>query len=1175
MFDQKCFFSSQGVCSNDVVALSDLRYEENNMKCFPGANTLTEILLLSDDRFYQDRLSLHSTFVCSEHKEKLLKKHCILSYRKCWLCILLQKATPNVSERNINPIQALTIFEQFNIPHYYRKAICGSCRKSLTAHNDIDKIVKHKKAFEWLADAAFNDNDTNDTQSHDSYEEYLLNSSPNSGIEATLNLNKKKRELLNEFLYLCGSKVEIRTTNAYHKLQKQSRANFLASARNLIQHIMKFLAQDDSNDVKQDLFFFENGNSNNVPRFRRMSFAIVESNTTVYDRQLVPVMNGIAEAYENAENSYTRRSILSIVAPKINFSIIQSFIPNITYYRFLAARLHATRAGSGALIERPPRIVCRFEPAQVQHFIDFILSNYVCTDIPFGDRTLTLSNGTKLHVPDTIRNFDSTRIIMQYYKYTTEYFPGFSVLQESTLFKILSECKASTRRAASGLNYFAANGSEAFDNIIELINGLSIDASERCRLANNIRKGKQYLKTDFKTNVARTSRVPEHCICFSLSDPTSMAFSIPCSDHKHDQVCSECFYLAQALQDSSRAIESSINDEEEVKRKIYKFTLAYDAIQAWKSHQLRSVNQDLGRECVLDVLGEDTIYLNLDFAMKWLPVKYREDQTNFFGKRGITWHITVVSRKKEQELNNITQINYDQEDEIYVQGHQQALVDEDNDEESEIDREYEKNSNNFEHTVFVHVIDQCSQDSKLVIAIIDDVLSRLKVYDNSIQQACIRCDNAGCYHSAYTVLSMPTVSEKCGIAIRRMDFADPQGGRGSSDRYAAIIKSHVRRYLNEKHDVTNAEQFVEACLSYGGVKTVNVVECQFKPVHQSAKFQFNNIKQFRNFCFERHGIRVYRAWDVGEGSLLPYIKLINGKVTIGSLDLIKSSPEIIFGSSANNNLSSSIDESLNGECTESIDQIANIFECPEEACISSFVKYGNLLRHLAVGNHRHIPEKVTLMDTAKKMFHSRLANADNKRIISLSPNDFVFDSNNCDQVPELTVGWALPVTRPPVRFTNKQRKFLDEKFNDGILYGRFWKPETVVSEMQNAKSSQGKFIFDINEWLTTSQVRGYFSRIRSIKTQKNAQLSSSTASNHAIYTESEQEEGQDLDEDASAEESLKDDVAVDEAIERITFMTQTNQVVERASKEKRPLSSVQNEQNIPKRSTSSQSRKYQ
>ncbi|CAF3622544.1 unnamed protein product [Rotaria sp. Silwood1] len=180
----------------------------------------------------------------------------------------------------------------------------------------------------------------------------------------------------------------------------------------------------------------------------------------------------------------------------------------------------------------------------------------------------------------------------------------------------LTECKASTRRAVSGLNYCATNDSEVFDNIIELINGLTLDTSERHRLVNNIRKSKQYLKSDFKANVTRTSRVLEHCICFSLSDPMSNSFSVPCSDHEHDQICSECLYLALTLQDINRAIDNSKDDEEEVKRKMYKFTLAYDAIQAWKSHHLRSVNQDSGRESVLDVLGEDAIYLNLDFVMK-------------------------------------------------------------------------------------------------------------------------------------------------------------------------------------------------------------------------------------------------------------------------------------------------------------------------------------------------------------------------------------------------------------------------------------------------------------------------------------------------------------------------------------------------------------------------------
>ena len=84
----------------------------------------------------------------------------------------------------------------------------------------------------------------------------------------------------------------------------------------------------------------------------------------------------------------------------------------------------------------------------------------------------------------------------------------------------------------------------------------------------------------------------------------------------------------------------------------------------------------------------------------------------------------------------------------------------------------------FEYRIFVHVIDQCPQDSKLVVAILTDVLIRLKTYGASIEQACLRCDNAGCYHSGSTLLSIPTISEKSGVSIRRMDFADPQGGKG-------------------------------------------------------------------------------------------------------------------------------------------------------------------------------------------------------------------------------------------------------------------------------------------------------------------------------------------------------------------------------------------------------------
>lgn len=348
----------------------------------------------------------------------------------------------------------------------------------------------------------------------------------------------------------------------------------------------------------------------------------LESNNDVYDRQFTPIMRGIAESYEAADSWSTRRSILSIVAPRINFSILQSFIPGITHYRFMAARRHAAELGAGAIIKRPPRTVCRFEKQQVEHFIDFIISNYVCTDVPFGERILVLSDGTKLSIPDTVRNCNSTRIINQYYRYSSDLFPDLPVLHESSLFKILDACKASTRKAVSGLNYFVANGSEGFSTLLELINSLNLDKNQENYFVNNLKRGKMYLKTDYKVNIARKSRVSDHCIQYALSDRSSNLFSISCSDHLHDQICCDCAHLSQTLHDIRQLIHEDKSEKQEIERKLHQFNLAYDAIQAWKCHQLRAVNQDLGRECVLDIIGEDVVYLNLDFAMKYVSLKH-------------------------------------------------------------------------------------------------------------------------------------------------------------------------------------------------------------------------------------------------------------------------------------------------------------------------------------------------------------------------------------------------------------------------------------------------------------------------------------------------------------------------------------------------------------------------
>ena len=45
-------------------------------------------------------------------------------------------------------------------------------------------------------------------------------------------------------------------------------------------------------------------------------------------------------------------------------------------------------------------------------------------------------------------------------------------------------------------------------------------------------------------------------------------------------------------------------------------------------------------------------------------------------------------------------------------------------------------------------------------------------------------------------------------------------------------------------------------------------------------------------------------------------------------------------------------------------------------------------------------------------------------MISLSLESITFDSSNFDEVPTLEMGWGLPTARAPVRYTIKQKQFL-------------------------------------------------------------------------------------------------------------------------------------------------------
>lgn len=186
------------------------------------------------------------------------------------------------------------------------------------------------------------------------------------------------------------------------------------------------------------------------------------------------ILSNFAQAYDNALHWTVRRQILSIMAKDVDFSTIRMFIPDLSLYRFKMARQHADLVGKGVIIDDTKAPTVRYDDYQLEHFIEFIVSPHICTDLPFGEKELHLSTGETLLIPLTIRNLAPQRIVKQYYNYCKEYYDNnFRPLGESTLFSILNGCAASIRRSLSGLDSISAEGSTAFDFLISIIDGLS------------------------------------------------------------------------------------------------------------------------------------------------------------------------------------------------------------------------------------------------------------------------------------------------------------------------------------------------------------------------------------------------------------------------------------------------------------------------------------------------------------------------------------------------------------------------------------------------------------------------------------------------------------------------------------------------------------------------------
>ena len=81
--------------------------------------------------------------------------------------------------------------------------------------------------------------------------------------------------------------------------------------------------------------------------------------------------------------------------------------------------------------------------------------------------------------------------------------------------------------------------------------------------------------------------------------------------------------MSKALSDVNKMLKAEKNlEQDEFDELTFPVGKAIEAVDRWKTHQLRVVHQDQAQLDVIDKLCESKVLITQDFAMKFLPMQF-------------------------------------------------------------------------------------------------------------------------------------------------------------------------------------------------------------------------------------------------------------------------------------------------------------------------------------------------------------------------------------------------------------------------------------------------------------------------------------------------------------------------------------------------------------------------
>ena len=463
--------------------------------------------------------------------------------------------------------------------------ICSKCRKSLNENsskkprinqiNPFDTTTEDKKYTEEdkmdTEESVANMGETENTQ-HDQTNN-LLNESRNNRHIHTSSTKQiasdritRINKVLTELQELSGIE-KVAFAYCFHgKLSEASqttRSHFLKVASNVIDQLCAIFSTENEN-------------------FKNYLLQTLGQKQAMFDH--------IKTLYTNTTNDFIKKQLLSSIATSFpNKKLLM--IEGVTRYKIRVAKSFRRKLENKFDIKPSckPLTRRRISTIQIEDFLSYITDPSLYQNLSWGSKTIKI-NKTNVIIPNIVRKMLNKQLITMYKQSCRG--RNITPLGDTTLYKILKLCPASTQKSLTSLNDAATSGKKAIDNLILMLQSYKhrIQENHLTLLLKGANHCSDIMRAVFSTRLNESDACADHCLAHALSDPMDKNYQQKCS-HAHSLTCHDCKLLKNLFKAATFIINETSHGQEK-QENLHELNSIKEDIYIWKANLIQGKNQN-------------------------------------------------------------------------------------------------------------------------------------------------------------------------------------------------------------------------------------------------------------------------------------------------------------------------------------------------------------------------------------------------------------------------------------------------------------------------------------------------------------------------------------------------------------------------------------------------------